>query len=295
MASTTETQPQNLDLSAFRRLPAEIRLQIWRSTLEPDLVAVFPLRDLLSRRRRTPVISRVNRESRHEFLRLHVRFGTKTRVDQEGFVDSVYLNPRVDSIVLGSCNKPGVASAGPLVHAPVLKEKDAGMVREVRLHQANFVGTPGRGVWVPLSFETEPWMSAGDDGVVSVMLERPRRFPNLETVWVASVYETKTAWEGADYQGVVGIRGASFRCLLDRGEVYVAPISQGEFEEGVRTFRDGTDPEYVSVVKVGIERGEVEDLKLKGWERVVPAADGVGGAGAMMWNVVCGYITRRLS
>lgn len=286
-----------LDLGGFRLLPVEIRLQIWRSTLEGDLVALLPDRDLAAYRRRNPVISRINHESREEFKRLHVRIGTKSRVDQRDFVDSVYLNPGIDGLILGSVTAPTIpitrlphaTRAETLIWPPVLPTRESERIREVRLHQKGFLldSNPA----LPVGFTVGPLGDPVDHWEV------PRLswelFPNLDTVWVASRYEAERQRDRPPYVALMSHRGTSFRYLVDTGEVYLSPISQRDFDEGMRTFRLGTDPDYVSVVRVGIVRGRV-DASRDSWDRVAPTSDGGDDWAVMLWHVICAYIKRRL-
>ncbi|KAL0937795.1 uncharacterized protein CTRU02_207526 [Colletotrichum truncatum] len=283
------SEPCNLE--RFSSLPAEVRLHIWRSTLEGDLVAILPNQDHLVYRRRNPVISRVNRESRWEFLRLNLRVGAKSDVNSPNSAEYVYLNPRIDTLVLGSIIALTPREEFGMVKkiwAPSMSNADAELIREVRLHEPNlWLQAPlAAGVWFRLhiSFDLEEWLLDHGDRDVPRL---PRlQFPNLDTIWIASLYE------GEGNSGSVRNRGTVYHYVIPTGEVFVSSITDADFDEGMRTFRPGVDASKVAVVRVNLLRTREPDWEVKGWKAVLE--NGKPNTGNPGWLIVNRYIIRRL-
>ncbi|EXF76784.1 hypothetical protein CFIO01_05078 [Colletotrichum fioriniae PJ7] len=98
-----------VEFTIFNRLPKEIRRIVWRETLEDRLVVVNPKADWLARRSRLPVMSAVHRESRKVFLGMYIRLisdsaGMPHNTTSFDWLikDHVYLNPDVDTLILGT-------------------------------------------------------------------------------------------------------------------------------------------------------------------------------------------------
>ncbi|TKW50199.1 hypothetical protein CTA1_6563 [Colletotrichum tanaceti] len=240
----------------FPSLPKELRLKIWRTTLagQGRLVTVAPGRELLACRSGLPVLSAVNRESRHEFLRLYVRLrdrpdaNTMAADDVDMDVDDhVYFNPRLDTLVIGTVTKTGSAlkssggmealllfarcPVGTLVDPPALPDSAAEQVRQVHLYDLN----PSRRMEMDSSLKNRKLEWGGrherDGGPMPLPLPR-LRFPNLDAVVVVTL--AASLWVG-NFK-CHGSRGRHFRYVVPTNRVYyhIKDAAHGDSFAGVR-------------------------------------------------------------
>ncbi|OHE96799.1 hypothetical protein CORC01_07945 [Colletotrichum orchidophilum] len=240
----------------FLRLPVELRYLIWNASLEPQgrLVVVSPKCDWLARRCRLPVMSAVHYESRKEFLRLYTRLIDEvpdqrlhTAFRDRKVEDHVYLNTRIDTLVLGTVTNTSVVdqhlhlfrpvlslttpdyTVGVMIDMPTLSRRDRNRLRRVRLHDTNYLQqvfnlrikrkagihhrVPGRGI-APL-----PTL----------------HFPNLEVIYLVSLRTLITMLDGGLHLQTPGF-GMHFRYVVPTNELYrkVHDIRHHEYFAGVR-------------------------------------------------------------
>ncbi|KXH53074.1 hypothetical protein CSAL01_09819 [Colletotrichum salicis] len=145
----------------FSLLPLEIRHLVWRKTLEGRLVAICPRLDWLARRSRLPVMSAVHQESRKFFLSIYIRLISEVtgmphnRSSFDWLIkDHVYLNPDIDTLILGtSVHRLGdyrlqlanpqwlvqVDGLGRPLVVPTLPDDIKKRLRKLRLHDTCFL------------------------------------------------------------------------------------------------------------------------------------------------------------
>lgn len=134
---------------------------VWRETLEDRLVVVNPKADWLARRSRLPVMSAVHRESRKVFLGMYIRLISESTGMPHNTTsfdwlikDHVYLNPDVDTLILGTIvDRLGgyrfaltspqwlekVDGLGDLIIYPTFPGYIKERLRKVRLHDTCFL------------------------------------------------------------------------------------------------------------------------------------------------------------
>ncbi|KAK1986709.1 hypothetical protein LZ30DRAFT_757053 [Colletotrichum cereale] len=242
----------------FGSLPAELRLRIWRFTLRdenPRLVGVATTRDGSEHRGgKLPAISAVNRESRDEFLRLYVRL-TDPLAPADKFQRSRgYVNPRMDGLVLGvdgdydACLGRGVPwvfldryALGDMIEAPVLPQAARERIRDVRLHDVDFVSRVVKGS----IRDREQSADVGSREALGAVRLPPLRFPNLSTIWIVSLSMSDVDFEaliGPAYWALQCLRshfGFAFRYSQSSGRVYAGMpcMDRSEITEGCKSVR----------------------------------------------------------
>ncbi|KAK1726092.1 uncharacterized protein BDZ83DRAFT_575236 [Colletotrichum acutatum] len=150
-----------VEFELFKLLPKEVRRIVWREALEERLVAVAPRVDWLARRSRLPAMSAVHRESRKIFLGIYIRLireSTGMPHNTSSFdwlvKDHVYLNPDVDTLILGTIVdrlggfrfalaspqwREKVGGLGDLITSPTFPSYIEKRLRKVRLHDTCFL------------------------------------------------------------------------------------------------------------------------------------------------------------
>ncbi|EFQ26806.1 hypothetical protein CGRA01v4_08924 [Colletotrichum graminicola] len=297
----------------FSSLPKELRLTIWRTTLagQGRLVTVAPNRELLACRSGLPVISAVNRESRHEFLRLYIRLhddsGARpgsTRSGTDTVEDHVYFNPRVDALLIGSATKTGSAlkssgglggmllfarcPVGTLVDAPALPRPAREKVRKVHLYDLN----PSRRMEMDPSLRNRR-LRWGPERPGPIPLPG-LRFPRLDTVFIVTLHAS--FWVG-NFKSH-GRRGRHFRYVVPSNQVYyqVTEMDYGECFGGIRPASRIPDeclkptPGQTRAVRVDIIHSDDLDWVTEGWHAICNADDFCHET----WHMVVEYIAIRL-
>lgn len=306
-----------LTFDLFAALPAELRLRIWHMTLEGGarLVAAEPRRDaFVCRSGRLPIISVVNQESRQEFLRLHTRLlgqpAAQAGGANAGPEDHVYLNPLIDSLVLGTTTMYKSPAAqrtqslahldyhalGSLIDVPAMPRAAKAKIRDVRLHDFDFMDRvrsydKAKDAKVDVDFQ--------DSGVARL----PRLcFPNLETIWVVTLFAFEPGFQ-AMVDGVIGDDslnnlsvGVNFRYLLPSGLVYASKLEMAgpDLAEGSRSVRtshqDFPDPPSRFIIRIDLQSNSSEPLTDK-WTLL----DGKAEADDLLiWHIAAKYVALRL-
>ncbi|KAK1990838.1 hypothetical protein LX36DRAFT_591834 [Colletotrichum falcatum] len=303
----------------FPSLPKELRLTIWRTTLADQgrLVTVAPNKELLACRSGLPAISAVNRESRHEFLRLYIRLrddpppsGADGGGDGGDAEDHVYFNPRVDALLIGSATKTGSAlkssgglggmllfarcPVGTLVDAPALPPAAGEGVRKVHLYDLN----PSRRMEMDPSLRNRRLRWGGGGGGPP---ERPGpvplpalRFPRLDTVFIVTLHAS--FWVG-NFKSH-GRRGRHFRYVVPGNRVYyqVKEMDYAECFGGIRPASRIPNeclkpaPGQTRAVRVDILRSEDLGWVTSDWHAICGADDFCHET----WHMVAEYIAIRL-
>ncbi|KAF4840603.1 hypothetical protein CGCSCA4_v010022 [Colletotrichum siamense] len=286
MLATTEPKFEH-----FNRLPAELRQMIWFYALDEagNMVTCLPAADPNLYRRKNPAASAVNRESRAAFLRVYEPIHDTSNLAPEHAPACAYLNPRIDSLLLGDYGVPGLTGYAP-VCPPKLSEPHAKMIREVRLQQRDlkvFSINRGVGAWTQIACT----LHTGPAGLVHECHLRVANliYPNLDTIWITSSYSR--IFFPQNYPG--WNRGLTFRYCVRSGEVYVQRIKQEDYEEGLRVYRTPQDPALLSVVRVDIIRNGGFGGGGEGWHRI----NVVGRYHDLnaVWEFIVHYIDCRLS
>ncbi|KAK1596920.1 uncharacterized protein LY79DRAFT_587755 [Colletotrichum navitas] len=233
----------------FGSLPVELRLKIWRFALEheeprPQARRHMPatLVSYIGGERgehKLPAVSAISRESRKEFLRLYVRFLDPQAPAHRSPQSHGYAHPRM---VLGihvdydeASMSHGVASTeqeqytlGYMTDAPVLPQAAREQIREVRLHDVDFVARAKGSVQI---FDPDP--SVGPRSTEAILSRNPLcdvrlpplRLPNLSAVQIVSLSIPQTelrALFGPRFHTHYDFR---FRYSQSSGTVYVALAS----------------------------------------------------------------------
>ncbi|KAK2030296.1 hypothetical protein LX32DRAFT_651713 [Colletotrichum zoysiae] len=301
----------------FSSLPKELRLAIWRTTLagQGRLVTVAPNRELLACRSGLPVISAVNRESRHEFLRLYIRLrddsgaaprpgGAQLPDTGAAAEDHVYFNPRVDALLIGSATKTGSAlkssgglggmllfarcPVGTLVDAPALPRPAGDKVRKVHLYDLN----PSRRMEMDPSLRNRR-LRWGPERPGPIPLPG-LRFPRLDTVFIVTLHAS--FWVG-NFKSH-GRRGRHFKYVAPSNQVYyqVKEMDYGECFGGIRPASRIPDeclkpaPGQTRAVRVDILHSDDLGWVTNDWHAIRNADDFCHET----WHMVVEYIAIRL-
>ncbi|KAK1986711.1 hypothetical protein LZ30DRAFT_647237 [Colletotrichum cereale] len=286
----------------FSSLTKELRLAIWRTTLADQgrLVTVAPHQELLACRSGLPAISAVNRESRHEFLRLYIRL----RDDAGTVEDHVYFNPRVDALLIGSATKTGSAlkssrglggmllfarcPVGTLVDTPALPRPASDRVRKVHLYDLN----PSRRMEMDPSLRNRR-LEWGPERPGPIPLPG-LRFPHLDTVFIVTLHAS--FWVG-NFKSH-GRRGRHFRYVVPSNQVYyqVKEMDYGECFGGMRPASRIPDeclkpaPGQTRAVRVDILHSDDLGWVTNDWHAICSADDFCHET----WHMVVEYIAIRL-